>query len=601
MKNTFSLTLALFFICFGFIHPGYSQDAPAVGYTQSMAVDPSESNIVYSATLGQGLLKSTDHGDSWTLICSQADKNEFHVIKVVPHHPSRLLAGGLKSGVLLSTDKGSTWKQIGLPNVSICDIAIDETNPSRVFVLASEGVYSNEDIDSKEWKLSFDHVKFVAEFTHTQIPTVNKNDASRRTARGINSWWGYSRFQKIAISPHAPNTIMVGARWEGGYHRSDDGGATWRHETLSGMYRRVDVIFFHPKDRNIMYVGTHHQGLFKTYNNGYSWVPQSDGLRPQTRLPYYGAYLISGFTIDTTNPDIFYSGSDFSNWKSTDGGGSWQELDRSLTCEFVRTMAVDPQHPNTVYAGSNVGMYRSDDAGKHWRSINIGLRKAEIIKTLSVPTSEGTFHYALSEHYPFVFRKSGGERWKSFSWLLAEYGATIGRDLYFDDASKHLVFVSDSGNFTSDDYGYRWRGKNSEIHFANVKSEVRELPLSHAPDLKHNYVFAVELTGDVFFNDALVDSLYRKPPYISLQIVEDGYPWNGTVPAWRINIDDHVKATVEVDRSLIDPSRTYLLYAEVRDFQKNYKTASATLHFVDNAIVPVSMELHEGVCLQHRK
>jgi hypothetical protein len=263
-------------------------------------------------------------------------------------------------------------------------------------------------------------------------------------------------------------------------------------------------------------------------------------------LPYYGAYLISGFAADNTNPDIFYSGSDYSNWKSTNGGASWQELDKSLTCEFVRSMAVDPRNPNIVYAGSNVGMFKSTDAGKSWRSINVGLSKVKIIKTISVTTADGSWQYALSEQYPFVFRKSGDERWKSFSWLLAEYGAKIGKDLYYDDTAQQLVFVSDTGNFTSDDYGYRWRGKGSEILFATVKSEVKELKLSNAPDLTNNYAFTIGLTGDVFFNDALVDSLYRKPPYISLQIVEEGYPYNGTVPIWRINVDDYLIMTIEV-------------------------------------------------------
>ena len=540
MKNLLSILSIIFILSF-FTTVAYSQDSPAVGYTQFMAVDYSAPNIVYSATLGQGLLKSTDYGESWNLICSQADKNEFHVIKVDPKNSSRLFAGGSRSGLLLSTDKGISWKQIGLKDVSICDIAIDETNPVRIFVLANEGVYSNENIEKNEWKLSFDYIKYVAEFTKTKLPTIDKSDTTRRGRRGNRALWSYSRFQKIAVSPHNPNTIIVAARWEGGYHRSDDGGKTWRHETLSGIYRRVDVIYFHPKDPNIICVGTHHQGLFKTFNNGKSWVPHSDGLRSQIRLPYYGAYLISGFTVDNNNPDNFYSGSDFSNWKSTNGGLSWQELDKSLTCEFVRTMAVDPKNPKIVYAGSNVGMYKSTDAGNSWGSINVGLNKAKIIKTFSVKTAEGELQYALSEQYPFVFRKSGNDRWKSFSWLLAEYGAKVGKDLYFDDKSKQLVLVSDSGNYISDDYGYRWHGKNSEIPFIKVKSDVKELKLSHEPDLKNNYVFNLQLTGDVFFNDKLVDSLYRKPPYISLQIVEEGYPYNGTVPAWRTNIDDYLK------------------------------------------------------------
>ena len=127
------------------------------------------------------------------------------------------------------------------------------------------------------------------------------------------------------------------------------------------------------------------------------------------------------------------------------------------------------------------------------------------------------------------------------------------------------------------------------------------MKLSHAPDVSQNYVFTVKLTGDVFFNDTLVDPLYRKPPYISLQLVEEGYPYNGTIPAWRINIDDCLNAAIEMPKSLIDPLKKYLFYAEVRDFQKNYKTASAKIQFVDGTIIPVSMELQAGFCLKNAK
>jgi photosystem II stability/assembly factor-like uncharacterized protein len=564
-----------------------SQDFPATGYIQHMTVDYSEPNIVYSATIGQGLLKSTDYGESWNLICDKASKNEFHVIKVDPKNPSILLAGGSQSGILLSIDKGATWKQIGLKEESICDISIDETNPKRVFVLTDKGVFYNNNIDNPaDWVLSFNYVKYVNELTNT----------NRKRPQ-----WGYSRFQKIAINPHNPNTIIVAARWEGGFHRSDDGGKTWKHESVSGIYRRVDVIYFHPTDPNIICVGTHHQGLFKSYNNGKSWVPHSDGLRSQIRLPYYGAYLISGFTADKNNPDIYYTGADYSSWKSTDGGLNWNEMDRSLTCEFVRTMAVDPKNPNKVYAGSNIGMYKSTNAGNSWQSINVGLRKAEIKKNFSIKTDTSEIEYALSENYPFVFRKSGGEKWKSFSWLLAEYGAKSAKDLFFDNQSNQLVLVTDKGNYTSNDYGYRWHGKDTDLEFAKVKSEVVEKPAIANPDLANNYEVKINLTGDVFFNHMLVDSLYRKPPYISIQIVEEGYPFNGSVPAWSTNIDDNLIATLLIPKSTIDQSKKYIIYAEVRDFQKNYKTGYNKISFIDNTLIPISIGLKEGFCLKKVK
>ena len=585
MKQIIKSIIKLTFLLLFFYLPLRAQDNPAANYIQHISIDPSEPNIVYIASLGQGLFKSTDYGESWVLKCNMATNNSFHVVIPDPKNPERVFAGGLRSGLLLSTDKGETWNAIGLTGVTIDDIAIDKNNTNRIFVLADEGIYSNQDIEHEEWVLCFDHDKYLSESLHL----IWGEEFSK-----------YTRFQKIAISPHYPNTIIAGARMESGFYRSDDGGETWKHESISGIYRRVDVIHFHQDKPDVFYIATHHQGIFKTFNFGKSWVPLSDGLEPQIRLPYYGACLICGFAVDKNDPDVFYSGSDYSNWKSTDGGENWFELDKTLTCQFVRGMAVDPTNSNIIYAGSNVGMYKSTNAGKSWYSINVGFQEVTVIKEINVQSDEGEIQFALSKGDPFVFRKSENKRWASAGWLLADYGIRTGKDLYFDDEKKELVFVSDMGNFISKDYGFRWSDKKNPIEFTYAKSNVKELILDN-PDFSNNYVVTVNLTGDVFFDDSLVDSLYRKPPYISLQIVEIGYPYNGSVPAWSINIDDCLKSTVEIPKTSIDLNKKYYLYAEVRDFQKNYKTAFSEIEFQNNIITPISMELKEGFCLKKYK
>jgi len=562
-----------------------SQDNPATVYIQYVSVDHMEPNIVYAATNGQGLFKSTDYGESWVLKSEAAQNKSFYVVQPDPTNPKRVFAGGLRSGVLLSTDKGETWKSIGLPDITINDIAIDKKNPNRIFILASEGIYSNQNIEKEDWVLCF-------------TPTRSDTPPGSTTQRPGGFRGGYGRFSMIGLSPFHPNTIVVGAGRTGGFFRSDDGGKTWKHETISGIYRRVDVIYFHQSDPDIFYLATHHQGVFKTFNFGKSWVPLSDGLEPQIRSPYYGVYLISGFAVDKNDPDIFYSGSDYSNWKTTDGGENWFEFDKTLTCQFARGMAVDPVNSNIVYAGSNVGMYKSINAGKSWYSINVGFQERQTKKQIKVQSPDGEIEFALTEGHPFVFRKVKNERWTSSGWLLDDYRVKIGQDLYFDDSKQELVVVTDTGNFISKDFGFRWTDKREK--FAYAKSMTKELKLDN-PNFTDNYVATINLTGDVLFDDSLVDEMYRKPPYISLQVVETGYPYNGTVPVWSMNIDDCLRSTVEIPKSNIDLNKKYYLYAEVRDFQKNYKTAFSTIEFKNNMIILVEMNLQEGFCLKKNK
>ena len=569
----------------------YAQENPAVNYIQSVVVDYAEPNTVYAASRGQGLFKSDNAGASWRSICQEAKNGNFNVIVQDPLSPERLWAGGQQSGLLFSSNRGESWKVVALDDQTINDIAIDKTNPRRLFVLADRGVYSCQDVDRDAWVLCFDHDRYIRDSADLNWFQKVKFQGSYRI------FGGYSRFKKIAISPLRPQTVIAAANWEGGFFRSDDGGKTWRHETLSGLFRRVDVIYFHPTDPDVFYLGTHHQGLFKTYNFGKSWTPLSDGLEPQIRSPYYGAYLISGFADDPTDPDTFYSGSDYSNWKTTDGGEHWQELDQSLTCEFVRGMAVDPQHPNIVYAGSNVGMYKTTDGGRHWTAINQGFHEVEVIDTIHVRFGDTDLEFALTKYSPFVFRRAPGESWTSAGWLLAEYGIHAVSNLYFDASGQELVLETDRGDYVSRDGGYRWTGETPALSYVPVKSERKSWKPDRL-DTLHNYVLEVDLQGEVFFEDSWVDSLYRRPPYISLQIVEEGYPYNGTVPLWSQNLDDYLQATLEVPRSAVEKGKRYLLYAEVRDFQKNYRTACAGIEFDGTTRMTLSITLQDGFCLK---
>lgn len=560
----------------------FAQNKPAKAYIQDIEIDNSSTNIVYAATLGQGLFKSTNYGEKWELIVDTSKYREFNVIKLFPDNFNKIITGGEKTGLLFSEDQGITWKDIGLKNKTICDISIDVKNPRRVFVLTEDGIYFNNNINENNWQLSFDYKNYI--------------DTTYKIKNNFPYWY-YTRFQKIAINPHNPDMILASARWEGGYYQSNDGGKTWIHKTVSGIFRRVDVICFHPKDPHIIYLGTHHQGLFASYNGGESFVPHSDGLKPQIRTPYYGAYLISGFTLDPSNPKTFYTGSDYSNWKSTNGGLSWFELDKSLTCEFVRTMSVDPKNSNIVYAGSNIGVYKSTDKGKTWKAINNGFKEFEFDKIIEVKIKGRKYLYGLSKEYPFVYRKSSGEGWKSFSWLLSEYQIKEGKDIYYDEKNKILILVTDKGNYLSRDEGYRWSGEGSINEFKSIKSDINEIK-NYVSD-SDSFVLNISLDGEVFFDDTYVESYYKNPPYISLKLVEEGYPFNNTLPIWSVNIKNSLKFNVSIPKKLIKLNKKYILYAEVRDFQKNYKTGFKKVKFSSMSTYNFTIRLNKGFCLKY--
>ncbi|HKJ90842.1 MAG TPA: hypothetical protein VJ960_06880, partial [Oceanipulchritudo sp.] len=462
-------------------------------------------------------------------------------------------------------------------------IAVDAEDSDRIFALAPEGVYRNEALGTDDWELVFDYRAFLE--ANWQPGTPEK-------------LWEYMRFIDVEINPHDPHDIFVGARWEGGFHRSRDGGETWQHHSLSGIFRRGDIFRFHPDDPDRIYIGTHHQGLFVSYNNGTSWVASSRGLEPQIREPFYGAYLVSGLVFEPGNPEVMYTGSDYSNWKSVDGGRSWTELGRTLTCEFARSFAVDTREPQIVYAGTNVGMYRSEDGGDTWISINRGFPEREILDTLEVEIDDERFQYAVVKGRPAVYRRSlsPGSDWLPMGWLLYTDADAID----YEDETGALLLNTPGGVVRSHDGGFRW--ELPTVEYAPLVNLPVRAPVMDVRLPEEVWSVDVTIKGEVFFEDQLVNPLYQRPPYVSLQLVSPGYPCDGTIPLWSGHFERYLRGSIHIPLALVDPGKSYQLYVEVRDFQRNVSVGSAGLRGMETLEVDVLVSPEQvAPCLEGKK
>ncbi|MEZ5275595.1 MAG: hypothetical protein R3F07_04355 [Opitutaceae bacterium] len=540
---------------------------PASAYIQSIVVDPARTEILYAASQGAGLFRSSNRGDSWESITPGSDLRKFNAIAIDPANPSRILTGGEDTGLWVSRDRGDHWEDIGLPAATVLDIAIAPDDPLRIYVLAPDGVYRTENATTGSWEHVFDYPDFLS--------------ANRQEGWPAEPW-ELTRFQGIAIDPHHPGIVTIGARWEGGYHRSEDAGETWSHETISPIFRRVDRMHFDPIHPDILYAATHHQGLFGSYNQGRSWVSLSRGLEPQKRTPHYGAVLISGLAFDPNQDGTLYAGSDYSNWKTTDGGQTWKELGITLTCEFARSFAVTPGEPSIVYAGTNVGIYRSRDAGAAWESCNRGLPVREILATCRGRVGDELFEFAAVRGRPGVFRRSLTHEsdWVSISWILYEEA----RSIRFEPGSEALVIETGNGERRSRDGGLRWNVPS--VDFAPTESAPASGGPVEAPTNGKN-VFAIRITGAPVPDDSLVDPLYQRPPYVSLQLVHPGYPGDGSAPLWSGHWDRILAGTLEIPPETIPTDRPIILYVEVRDFQWGTRTGSAVLATSPEAVTVV--------------
>jgi photosystem II stability/assembly factor-like uncharacterized protein len=106
----------------------------------SLAVDPSNSNVLYAGTSLDGVFKSVDAGANWSLVDSGLQSTLFAIVHlplvIDPLNPGRIYAGTV-NGVFKSTDGGINWSSANNgfpPSTSIFALAIE---PAAVPSIAS--------------------------------------------------------------------------------------------------------------------------------------------------------------------------------------------------------------------------------------------------------------------------------------------------------------------------------------------------------------------------------------------------------------------------------------------------------------------------------
>ncbi len=109
----------------------------------SIAIHPTDPNIVYASAPYAGVYKTIDGGKNWLLLSGLPV--DMRSVAIDPINSNIVYAGALQGGVYRSTNGGSTWvafKDGMEPNDPILDIVIDPTNHERIWAASrATGIY----------------------------------------------------------------------------------------------------------------------------------------------------------------------------------------------------------------------------------------------------------------------------------------------------------------------------------------------------------------------------------------------------------------------------------------------------------------------------
>jgi len=332
------------------------------------AIDAVESNpdIVYVGAATGGVWKSLDGGISWKPIFDTQPVAAIGAIAIDQRNPAIVWVGtgegnvrnsaSVGNGIYRSADGGNTWSHLGLEGSErIHRIVLHPDDPDVAWVAAlgrewgenpERGIFKTTD-GGKSWK----KVLYVDEKTGGADIAMVEGSPNRLFA----SMWQYRRW---------PDYFKSGGPGSGLYS-SLDGGETWKRLEVEdglpeGELGRIGLGLSrsHPEIVYAM-VEAKKSALLRSDDFGQSFKTVNSEPNVNPRPFYFGE-----LRVDPQDPNRVFS-VDFTVRVSSDGGKSFSTLIRWDEIHGDHhALWIDPANPRHLIAGNDGGVAVSHDGGK---------------------------------------------------------------------------------------------------------------------------------------------------------------------------------------------------------------------------------------------
>ncbi|MDE2148761.1 MAG: sialidase [Gammaproteobacteria bacterium] len=339
--------------------------------------DRSGKTTLFVGAADGGVWKSTDGGTTFKPVFDDQPVASIGAIAIDPTHPNNVWVGtgeswtrntvSIGNGIYKSTDDGETWTHVGLDNSErISRILVDPRDSDVVYACVPGKLWS----DSAERGL---------------YKTTDGGNSWTQILKGSNLSTGCSTLALDPKNPEVLLAGLWDFRRKGwtfrsggdgpqafsgsGLFESRDAGATWTEitpATNKGFpakpYGRLAVAIA-PTDPNRVYafVESPHSALYVSDDGGATWQ-QRDKSQWMVWRPFYFASLI----VDPNDANRVFK-TDGNLIVSNDAGRSFSVIAGFQTTHGdLHAVWIDPKNSRHVIAGDDGGLWLSYDGGNKW-------------------------------------------------------------------------------------------------------------------------------------------------------------------------------------------------------------------------------------------
>ena len=369
------------------------------GRTRAACGVASQPNVFYIGAVNGGVWKTDDFGRTWTPIFDSQPTQSIGAIAVAPSDPNIIYVSSgeglarpdlsLGDGIYKSTDAGQTWTHLGLRDgQGIPSLAVDPRDPNRVFAAVLGHPYgANEE---RGIFLSVDGGQ-------SWQKTLYKNEDTGGSAVEIdpsNPDVVYAGLWQVRLGPWEDANGYNGTG--GGLFKSADAGKTWRPLT-NGLPKGVIQInvAIAPSQSSRLYAAVASKrneaslgsdlGVYRSDDGGENWQQITSDPRPSGRI---GGGDLPIPRVSPKNADTVIVASTVT-MKSNDGGKTWMSFRGAPGGDDYQNLWINPTNPDIILLVADQGALVTVNGGRTWSS------------WYNQPTAQ-LYHVITSNTFPYL-------------------------------------------------------------------------------------------------------------------------------------------------------------------------------------------------------